>query len=171
MAKKAGAGERPEKQRVVVEREGQRDCSSRRPDIADKAKDLIFIVKQLHDIGCPRRLVAVVRRHESQKTAVLAARVINLVERGLDADLHLAAELARRTAKWRRHPKQDLFLADALNRVIVGARLSGYLRSGIFCSDQSGIGIPRRPWQCRGGASVRRGGRLRGCDDRWENNF
>ena len=63
-AKKAGAGERSEKQRPMVEREGQRDCSSRRSDIADEAEDLILIVKQLHDIGCLRRLVAVVRRHE-----------------------------------------------------------------------------------------------------------
>ena len=63
-AKKIGAGERPEKQCSMVECEGQRNRRRRRSDVADEAEDMVVVAKDLHGVGCARRLVAVVRRHE-----------------------------------------------------------------------------------------------------------
>jgi transposase len=90
----------------MVECEGQRNCRRRRSDISDEAEHLILVVKGLHEIGCPRRLVAVVGGHEPQETPIHASRVINLAECGLNADLHLAPELSGRAAERRRHPKR-----------------------------------------------------------------
>ena len=142
-AKKTGAGERPEKQRPMVEREGQRNRRRRRSDIADETEDPILVAKDLHGVGRPRRLIAVVRRHESQQAPVHASRVINLAEGGLDADLHLAAELPGRAAEGRRHPEHDLLVADAANGALRGGRLRRGQGGGIFRDNRRGVGDAR----------------------------
>ena len=89
----AGAGERPEKQRPALESVWQRNYRRGGANIADEAKDLLFLVKLLHGFCGPHRLVAIVGRHEPQLPAMDSAAVIDQIERGFDAKLHLVAEL------------------------------------------------------------------------------
>ena len=146
-AKKIGAGERPEKQCSMVECEGQRNRRRRRSDIADEAEDMVLVAKDLHGVGCVRRLVAVVRRHESQESSVHASRVIDLAEGGLDADLHLAAELPGSATERRRHPEHDLLVGDAASGVLLrSARLRRGRGSGISGYDRRGVGDVQ-PWR------------------------
>src|SRR5262249_31120417 len=56
----AGAGECPEKQHLALESVGQPNHRRGGSNIADEAEDLLFLVKLLHRLCSPRRLVAIV---------------------------------------------------------------------------------------------------------------
>ncbi len=78
------------------ERIGQGNRRGRGTHIADDAEHLILLVELLHGFGGACRLVAVVDRDELDLSPMHAAGVVDDVERGLDAKLHLAAQLLGR---------------------------------------------------------------------------
>ena len=82
--------------------------------------------------------------------SVHASRVIDLAEGGLDADLHLAAELPGSATERRRHPEHDLLVGDAASGVLLrSARLRRERGSGAYRDDRRGVGDVR-PWRRRG---------------------
>ena len=88
-----GTGERPEKQRVVLESVWQGNHCCRGSNIADEAKDLLFLEKLLHRVCGPRRLVAIISDHELHLPAIDTAGVVGQIKRCFDAEPHLVAEL------------------------------------------------------------------------------
>lgn len=163
-SKNTGAGERPEEQRSAIEGERQGDRRRGCSHVADEAEDLVLIIKLLHGLAGAGRFIAVVGAHHAQLPSVHAARVVDLVERDIDADLHLAAEFPRRPAERRRHAKPDFLVAHAANHAFAG---DGRRRSrrrrrrrGVRRDDRSRVCGVRRAWRrvCR--QSERRGRKL-----------
>jgi len=75
-----------------------------------------FLVKFLHRVEGPRRLVAVVRRDQLELPTIDAAIVVGRGKRRLDAELELAAHLLGRPGEGRRHAKADFRIRHSLNR-------------------------------------------------------
>jgi hypothetical protein len=90
--------------------------------IADNAENLIPLVELLHRFGGAGGLVAVVRGDEPELPAVNSTGVIGKVEGGLDAHLHLAAELLGGSGERRRDSKHDLPVGDPPRGGNVGCR-------------------------------------------------
>ena len=87
-----GTGERPEKQRVVLQSVWQRNHRGGGSNVANEAKDLLLLEQLLHCVRGPRRLVAIVSDHELHLPAIDPVSVVGQIERCLDAEPHLVAE-------------------------------------------------------------------------------
>src|SRR5262249_52622121 len=107
VAEDARAGERAEEQGAVFEGIGDRHLRRWRSAIADIAERLLLLVELLPRIQRSRGLVAVVGCEEPQRPAVDAAQIIDAVEGGVDAELHLAAEFPRRAGEGRDDTEAD----------------------------------------------------------------
>ncbi len=108
-----GAGVGREEQHAPLQRERNRDGGSGGAEIADEAEHLLAVVELPHRVERARRIVAIIRGHKLQHTAVDAAGLVDAVERRLDAELELTAALLHRAAGGDDHAELDLALTDA----------------------------------------------------------
>ena len=142
------AGVSPEEQHPPLERERHRDRRGRGADAADDAEDLVLLVELSHGLERARRLVAVIGGDDPQLPSPDAAGVVDLVEGGFDAELHLAAALPHRAGEGRRDAEPDFvvgYAADRTDRISEadrGRRRRGESRCGGGC----GGGRSRRGW-------------------------
>ena len=130
VAQDIGAGERAEEQHPAFERIGDRHRRRRRADIADDAEHLVLFVELLHGLGGARGLVAVVGGEQLEHPAIHAAGIVDPVEGGIDAELHLASEFPGGAGERGCDSKPDFPFGDAAREGAGPGRRNGGRRRG-----------------------------------------
>src|SRR5262249_56012022 len=78
--------------------------------VGEKPKAVLFLERLVLGFGGPHGLVAVAGRQEPQLPAMDPAAVVDQIERGFDAELHLIAELLGRAGERCRDSKPNLII-------------------------------------------------------------